>query len=252
MAFGHCQSFCVFLKRLCFAYFCCVSTQMCILRALQNLWKHQIKKIKLSISQQKFVHFLEVVFFSSFWNHCSCTGWQQISWTNSISLLGFNKVTSCYLKLMYSLEKKWNESASHTDDLHMSLHHFQTSSLCRDLSSSLIFSGFSRFAIAWPPLQLTVWPTPDPLPRLLRLLTSLLPQSGQRCISIVTATWPFLPDDYFIMRPEVPPRFFSLFYLYKLLSKTLLQDRSWGEMVCERGSRQGKQVGFVYLNLLFV
>lgn len=229
---------------------------MCILRntAVQNLWKHQIKKRK------HFLYFTAKVctlawgsffFFSSFWNHCSCTGWQQISWTNSISLLGFNKVIS-YFKRMYHLEKKWNESASHTDDLHMSLHHFQTSSLCRDLSSSLIFSGFSRFAVAWPSLQLTVWPTPVPLPRLLRLLTSLLPQSGQRCISIVTATWPFLPDDYFIMRPEVPPRFFSLFYLYELLSKTLLQDRSWGEVVCEKGSRQGKQVGFVYLNLLFV
>lgn len=142
---------------------------------------------------------------------------------------------------MYHLENKWNESASHTDDLHMSLHHFQTSSLCRDLSSSLIFSGFSRFAVAWPSLQLTVWPTPVPLPRLLRLLTSLLPQSGQRCISIVTATWPFLPDDYFIMRPEVPPRFFpfSIYinYFQKLCYKT---DR--GEKWCVkkdqgRGSR---------------
>lgn len=92
----------------------------------------------------------------------------------------------------------------------MSLRHFHTSSWCCDLSSSLIFS---RFAIAWPSLQLTVWPTAVPLPRLLRLLTSLLPQSGQRCISIVAATWPF-PSRWLLYNETRSPTSLFLPFLF--------------------------------------
>lgn len=100
--------------------------------------------------------------------------------------------------------------ASHTANLHVAAH-FQALSLCCDLTSSVIFRDLAGWP--WPDRRCSSLSFYHQSPSL--QLPSLLPQSRQCCISIVAATWPFLPHNYFIMRPEVPPHFLSFFYLYE-------------------------------------